>query len=90
MDEYLEAYNASIARFNAIAKRGPLTSVHIAHACRLELKTTMRVVRQLIAATRDDPELHPLYKAQLRCLKRMHYSIIMSEACSIELAKRRN
>jgi hypothetical protein len=88
--DYLEAYNASITRFNAITARGPLTAVHIAHACRLELKTTLRIVRQLIAATKDDPELHPLYQGQLRALKRMHYSLIMSEACSIELATRHN
>jgi hypothetical protein len=88
--EYLEAYNASIGRFNAIGTRGPLTAVQRAQACRLELKTTLRICRQLIAATRDDAELQPLYQAQLRCLKRMHYGFVMLEACAIEKARRNN
>jgi hypothetical protein len=90
LTEYMAAYNASVGRFNAIAARGPLTTVHIAHACPLELKTTLRIVRQLVAATRNDSELHPIYQGQLRALKRMHYSLIMVERCSIELATRHN
>jgi hypothetical protein len=90
LDEYLDQYNASIERFNAWAERGPLNSVHIAHACRMELKTTLRIVRQMIEATRHDPELQPCYQGQLRCLKRMHYSLIMVEATAVELAKRHN
>jgi hypothetical protein len=89
-DELVGAYSASIDRFNAIAARGPLNSAHIAHGCRMELKTTLRIARQLVAATRHDPELQACYLGMLKSLKRMHYSLIMVETCAVELATRHN
>jgi hypothetical protein len=89
-DELIGAYNASIARLNAIAARGSLDSAHIAHGCRMELKTMLRIVRQIVSATRHDPALHPCYVGMLKSLKRMHYSLIMVENCAVELATRHN
>jgi hypothetical protein len=88
--ELIGAYNTSIVRFNEIAARGSLDSAHIAHGCRVELKTTLRIARQLVAATRNDPELHPCYVGMLKALKRMHYNLLQVEACTVELAIRHN
>jgi hypothetical protein len=90
LDELLAAHNASIDRVNAIAARGPLDSAHIAHGCRMELKTMLRIVRQLVAATRHDPALQSCYVGMLKALKRMHYGLLVLEDCAVERAKRRN
>jgi hypothetical protein len=89
MSDTLVAYEASVNRLNAMAGQGRLTSVGIAPAYRRELKTTMRLLRQLIAEETDTAR-RGLRAKELRCLKRIHWNMIQLEAIAIIRATQEN
>jgi hypothetical protein len=85
----IEAYSHAVHALNAIGHRGSLNSAHIAEAYRKQLKVVLRCVRRIIA-TEPDQALRSHWEEMLDTLKRLHWHIVVIEACDIGIATEMN
>lgn len=91
MSQTLQTFAASIDRLNALTggDLSRLSHLPTARAYRLEMKTTLKLLRAAIA---EEPRLdiRRTRLRQLRYLKKIHFNVIQLEAVSLALAAREN
>jgi microcompartment protein CcmL/EutN len=90
MSKALDEYAAAIECANAIGRRaGGLESWHVINNYRTQLTVAMRALRREIA---EEPraDLRMSDRELLATLKRLHYAMLVQEACATREAGDRN